>query len=83
MSFNFFSFLELLLSALTMTIFLRTLLSWVAPGQTNMVTNLLFHITEPMLAPLRRIIPRVGALDFSPLAAVIILQVLGWIIASL
>jgi len=83
MSFNIFSFLELLLNALTLTIFFRILLSWVSPGQTNMLTDLLFHITEPMLAPLRRVIPRVGALDFSPLAAVIILQVLGWIVSGL
>ena len=83
MSFNIFSFLELLFSLLTLTIFLRSLLSWVLPGQTNMLTTLLYHITEPMLAPLRRIIPRIGALDLSPLAAIIVLWVLGQVVASL
>ncbi|MEE8413310.1 MAG: YggT family protein [Dehalococcoidales bacterium] len=78
-----FRFLELLLSVLTLTIFFRTLLSWVSLGQTNMLTRLLFQITEPMLAPLRRIIPRIGALDLSPLAAVIILQVISTLISRL
>jgi len=83
MNFDFFSFLRILLDVLRLTIFLRVLMSWVMPGQVNPVTNLLFHITEPMLAPLRRIIPRVGVFDLSPIAALIILWVIGIFIARL
>ena len=72
-----FNFLRLLCEALTLAIFLRAILSWISPGQTNMLTNILYQITEPILAPLRRIIPRVGMLDFSPLVAIILLQLIA------
>ena len=72
-----FSFLRLLCEALTLAIFLRAILSWISPGQTNMLTNILYQVTEPILAPLRRIIPRVSMLDFSPLVAIILLQLIA------
>jgi len=42
-----------------------------------MLTAILFRITEPILSPLRRIIPRFGVLDFSPLVAIILLQLIA------
>ncbi len=72
-----FNFLELLCRLLTLAIFIRELVSWVSPGQTNMLTVLLYRVTEPILAPLRRIIPRIGMFDLTPLAAIIILQILA------
>ncbi|MFC1988871.1 YggT family protein [Chloroflexota bacterium] len=71
------SLLGLLFRALALAIFIRAVMSWVSPGQTNMPTSLLYQVTEPILAPLRRIIPRMGMMDLSPLAAIIILQVLA------
>jgi len=73
----FFTFLRLLCELLILTIFIRVVLSWISPGQTNMLTNILYQVTEPILAPLRRIIPRVGMLDFSPLVAIILLQLIA------
>ena len=75
-----FNFLELLCEVLTLAIFIRVILSWFSPGQTNMLTNLLYQVTEPILAPLRRIIPRVGMLDFSPLVAIILLQLITYLL---
>ncbi len=72
-----FNFLRILCEALTLAIFLRAILSWVSPGQGNILTNILYQVTEPILAPLRRIIPRAGMMDFSPLVAIILLQVLA------
>ena len=72
-----FNFLSLLCEVLTLIIFLRAVISWVSPGQTNMLTSLLYQITEPILAPLRRILPKVGMLDLSPLAAIILLQIIA------
>jgi len=76
----FFRVLELVCELLTLTILLRAILSWVSPGNTNIFTDILYHITEPILAPLRRIIPRAGMIDFSPLVAVIVLQIIVVII---
>ena len=71
------TFISLLFDALTLAIFLRAILSWVAPGQTNILTNIVYQVTEPLLAPLRRVVPRVGMLDLTPLVAIVLLQLIG------
>lgn len=60
---------------LTLAIFARVILSWVIP-RPNTLTIILDKITEPILAPLRRIIPRTGMFDFTPLVAIILLQII-------
>lgn len=72
----FFNFLGILLEGLALIILLRVVISWMSPGQTNQLTSILYLVTEPILAPLRRILPRFGRLDLSPMAAWIILQIL-------
>ena len=58
-------------------IFARIVVSWIAPQQpgasNNPIVNVIYQITEPMLGPLRRIIPRVGMFDFSPMIAIVTL----------
>ncbi len=71
-----FYLLWLLLEGFSLIILLRVIISWVSPGQTNPFTTILYLVTEPILAPLRRILPRYGRLDFSPMAAWIILRIL-------
>ena len=72
-----FTFLGYLCEVLTIAIFLRAILSWISPGTTNMLVNILYQVTEPLLSPLRRIIPRFGMLDLSPLVAIILLQLIA------
>ncbi len=79
----FLNFLELLCEVLSLIILLRSIMSWISPGQTNMLTRILYQVTEPILAPLRRIIPRVGMLDFSPLVAIILLQAIATLVSYL
>lgn len=57
-------------------ILIYAVLSWVSPGQWNPVTGLLASLTEPVLRPVRRIIPPIGGLDLSPLFVLIGLQAL-------
>ena len=71
-----FSFIRILCQVLTIAIFLRAILSWFSPRPTNILAVILYRVTEPLLAPLRRIIPRVGMLDFTPLVVIIILQLI-------
>ena len=75
-----FSFLGLLCEVLTMAIFIRAILSWFSPSTTNMLVNILYQVTEPILAPLRRIVPRIGMLDLTPLVAIILLQVISYLL---
>ncbi len=72
-----FHFLSLLCEVLTLAILIRAILSWFSPRPTNMLANILYQITEPILSPLRRIIPRLGMLDFTPLVAIILLQLIS------
>ncbi len=48
-----------------------------------MLANILYRVTEPILAPLRRVIPRAGMLDFSPLVAIILLQLIVSLLSRL
>lgn len=61
---------------------IRAILSWVSQGN-NPIEYLMFQLTEPLLAPIRRIIPAMGGLDLSMLVAFIILQVLNFLMGDL
>ncbi|HVG95437.1 MAG TPA: YggT family protein [Chloroflexota bacterium] len=76
-------FVNLLVYALTAAIFLRAIFSWfVPPGSDNVIMRFLRDITEPVLAPLRRVLPSMGMLDLSPFVAMILLQVMGSIVTQ-
>lgn len=57
-------------------VFVYALLSFIAPGTYSPVVGLLSSLCEPLLRPLRRVLPVIGGLDFSPLVALIALQAL-------
>ncbi|MFC1939500.1 YggT family protein [Chloroflexota bacterium] len=71
-----FNLLSLLCELLIMAILIRVVLSWFSPDPTNMMIIIIHKVTEPILAPLRRIIPRVGRVDLTPLAAFLLLQLI-------
>ena len=61
----------------------RIILSWfpVQPGTTMAsIASILFELTEPVLGPLRRVIPPLGMFDLSPLVAFIGIQVLKGVV---
>ncbi len=60
----------------TVLIFVYALLSFVAPGVRSPATALLAALCEPVLGPLRRVLPVLGGIDFSPLVAIVGLQAL-------
>jgi YggT family protein len=70
----FENFLALLLQILLMAIFVRVLLTWLPIDQANPIVRVLNDVTEPVLAPFRRVIPRIGMFDLSPIAAMLIIQ---------
>ena len=55
-------------------IIVRVLISWVNPDPFNPIVQGLSRLTDPILEPLRRVIPTIGPIDISPLAALLILQ---------
>ena len=69
-----------LIDLYVLLIFGRILLSWFPisrGGAMETIYNLLYTVTEPVLGPLRRTIPPLGAIDLSPLVAIIGLQLLA------
>lgn len=63
------------LSLMFWVLLLRAVLSWISQGQSP-IEYALYQLTEPLLAPIRRIIPPIGGLDLSVLIAIIALQFL-------
>jgi len=66
--------LQYLITILVWIIIIRALLSWVNPDPYNVIVQILYKITEPILAPLRRIIPIQNmGIDISPIIAILFL----------
>lgn len=78
-----FQFVNLVFTLLSLLIFVRVLLSWVRVNPYNPLIRLLYDLTDPILAPFQRLIPPAGGLDFSPLVALIVIDLLRRLVLSL
>jgi YggT family protein len=77
------------IQVLTIAIILRIVVSWVVMLFSSMrwlsynpVVEALYAITEPILQPIRSVLPNLGGFDFSPMIAIILLQFIGQVVAS-
>ena len=69
-------FIEIICEVLLWAIFIRVILSWFNIRPDNPLIIILNQVTEPILAPLRRIVPRVGMFDITPMVAILLLLVI-------
>jgi YggT family protein len=69
-------FIQLFITALWLLVIGRVLLSWINPRFEGPVARFLYETTEPLLAPIRRILPSTGMIDLSPLVLMLLLGVL-------
>jgi YggT family protein len=67
------NFIQFLLIALWLLVLGRMLMSWVDPTGRNQVSGFLIQATEPILAPVRRLLPSTGMVDWSGLVVLIVL----------
>ncbi|WP_411391469.1 YggT family protein [Pseudomonas sp. MPB23] len=75
---------SLFLKIIFWSMIISVILSWVAPGSRSPGAELVYQITEPVLAPFRRLIPNLGGLDISPIFAFIAIQLVqSWVIPRL
>ena len=74
------TFIQFLLMALWALIFGRMIMSWVDPMGRNQVSAFLIQTTEPILGPVRRMLPQSGMVDWS---GFIVLILIGFIIGRL
>ena len=70
------NFLEILVLVLWLLVLGRVIMSWVDPMARNSVSRYVVALTEPMLAPIRRVLPQTGMVDFSPLILMLGLGIL-------
>ena len=76
------SFAYTLIYILNFAIIIRALMSWFNPSLENPVVRFVFEITEPVLGPLRRIVPRIGMSDITPIVAVLLMNVILQVLES-
>lgn len=74
------SFINILFNVLLFAILGRVLMSWIDPQGNMSITRMLQEVTEPILAPIRSILPSFGMFDLSPLVAMLLLQLLQGLI---
>jgi len=74
--------LELLINIFIGAILIQVILSWVAPGTYNPLIGLVHKISDPLLAPARRLIPPLSGIDLSPLAILVLLQLLKILVVA-
>ena len=75
-------FVSTLIYILNFAIIIRALMSWFNPSLENPIVRFVFEITEPVLAPLRRIVPRIGMIDITPIVAILLLNVIMQVLDS-
>lgn len=76
------TFLNMLFLVLYVAIIGRIFMSFIDQTGQMRISQILFEVTEPILGPLRRIIPSVGMFDFSPMIALLIINALQQLVRS-
>jgi YggT family protein len=71
------NFINLFVFVFNLLLLARVLMSFINPQPAGGVGAILFDLTEPILAPIRRILPKMAMLDLSPLVAFLLLQLLA------
>ena len=69
-------FIDIMAYALTLAVLGRVIMSWVSPRGNDPLTTILYQMTEPILGPIRRILPNFGMFDFSPLILILLINYL-------
>ena len=71
------------ITILTWAIVARALIGFLPIDQSSTIYQVLFRITEPVIDPIRRVLPSTGMIDLSPLAAILVLIVLQQMVIQL
>ncbi len=75
--------IDIILTVYLWIIVARALISWVNPDPYNKIVIFLYRVTEPVLAPIRRIIPRHNLpIDFAPLVVLLVIIFLQYFLVQ-
>jgi YggT family protein len=79
----FITFIKLLSTVLWLLILARVIISWTNPTGGGTLTAFVYQVTEPILAPIRRLIPPTSGIDWSPLIAMLVLGAVTRVVLAL
>ncbi len=74
--------IEMLIQIYSLIILARVLMSWINVDPNSQLGRVIFDLTEPVLAPVRNLMPPAAGLDFSPIIVMVLLQIIGQMIVS-
>ncbi len=77
------NFIQILAFLLWFLLIARVVLSWTNPTGGGGLTAFVYQMTEPILAPIRRLLPPTAGMDWSPLIAMLVLGVIVRVIVRL
>lgn len=76
-------FVSLVFNILYFILIIRIIVSWVGADPYNEIVRVIYKITDPLLAPFRALPLRIGAMDFSPIVAFLVLSVVKSFVVNL
>ena len=74
---------QLFFTVLELAVLARVLFSWIRPDPYSPFVRIIVQVTDPILQPLRRVIPPLGMLDITPLVALIGLSIIQQVVVGL
>jgi YggT family protein len=77
------NFIRLLVTVLWFLLIARVVLSWTNPRGGGSLTAFIYQATEPILAPIRRVLPPASGIDWAPLVAMLLLGVILRVVVRL
>jgi YggT family protein len=72
--------IDLFFNLMSLLIIARVLLSWFPQARHNIIGEIIYNVTDPVIVPIQRVLPTVGMFDFSPIVALIALQIVQMIL---
>lgn len=77
------TFIKLLSTLLWVLLLARVVISWTNPRGGGSLVATIYQLTEPILAPIRRVIPPTSGIDWSPMIAMLIMALISRIVYAL
>jgi YggT family protein len=77
-------FIDILGEIIILAILIRVIMSWIRPmGARGTFGTFVFEITEPLLSFFRKVVPRIGMIDISPIVALFAIEIVRSLLLSL
>jgi YggT family protein len=74
--------IEVVGNLISLLIIARSILSFFPVDRNQLLVKMVYDLTEPLLAPIRNLLPQTGMLDFSPMVAILLIILLEPLLTS-